>query len=98
MLAHVLSFRGEVKKVNNKIVEYNLYLIAHNGSGFDGYVVLNNLPQWRSVVNFFKNGGGFVSLKTFNGYVDQFKKNPQYVQFRCGSVQINKSLKNRRKL
>ena len=46
MLDHVLSFKGEPKKVRKKIVENNLYLIAHNGSGFDSYVVLNNLPQW----------------------------------------------------
>ena len=70
MLDHVLSFKGEPKKVKNKIVEYNLYLIAHNGSGFDSYVVLNNLPQWRSVVKLIKNGRGIVSLKIFNGYVD----------------------------
>ena len=44
MLDHVLSFKGEPKKVRNKLVEYNLYLIAHNGLGFDSYVVLNNLP------------------------------------------------------
>ena len=45
MLDHVLSFKGEVEKINSKIVEYNLYAIAHNGSGFDSYVVLNKLPQ-----------------------------------------------------
>ena len=39
MLYQVLSFKGETKKINNKIVEYNLYLIAHNGSGFDSFVV-----------------------------------------------------------
>ena len=44
MLDHVLSLKGEPKKVNNRIVEYNLYLIAYKGSGFDSYVVLNNLP------------------------------------------------------
>ena len=43
MLDHDLSFKGEVKKIKTKIVESNLYLIAHNGSGFDSYVVLNNL-------------------------------------------------------
>ena len=74
MLDHVLSFKGEPKKVKNKIVEYNLYLIAHNGIGFDSYVNLNNLPQWRSVVKLIKNGAGIVSLKIFNGYVDQQKK------------------------
>ena len=76
MLDYVLSFRGEPKKVKNKnkIVEYNLYLIAHNGSGFDSYVVLNNLPQWRSVVELIENGAGIISLKIFNGYVDEKKK------------------------
>ena len=29
------KFKGEERKVNNKIVEYNLQLHAHNGSGFD---------------------------------------------------------------
>ena len=93
MLDHVLSFKGEPKKVKNKIVEYNLYLIAHNGSGFDSYVVLNNLLQWRNVVKLIENGRVIVSLKIFNGYVDENKKIPQYVHFRCGRVHINQSLK-----
>ena len=92
MLYHVLSYKGEPKKVKNKIVEYNLYLIAHNGSRFDSYVVLNNLPQWRTVVKTIKIGAGIISLKIFNGYVDAKKKIPQYVHFRCGRVHINKSL------
>ena len=93
MLDHVLSFKGEPNKVKKKIVEYNLYLIAHNGSGFDSFVLLNNLTQWRSVVKLIKNGAGIISLKIFNEYVDQNKKIPQYVHFRCGRVHTNKSLK-----
>ena len=46
MLDHVLQFKEEAEKVFNKIIRSNLYLLAHNGSGFDSYVVLNNLPQW----------------------------------------------------
>ena len=76
MLDYVLQFKGEPKRVNNKIAKYNLYLIAPKGSGFDSYVVLNNLPQWRTVVSSTKNGSGIVSLKLFNGYVDQNKKVP----------------------
>ena len=99
MLDHVLAFKGEPKKVKNKIVEYNLYLIAHNGSGFDSYVVLNNFSRWRSVVKPIKNGAGIISLIIFNGYVDPVKRIPQYVHFRCGRVHINQSFeKNRRKL
>ena len=93
MLDHVLSFKGEPKKVKTTIVEYNLYLIAHSRSGFDSYVVLNNLPQWRSVVKLNKNGAGIISLNIFKGYVDEKKKIPQYVHFRCGRVHINKSFK-----
>ena len=93
MLDHVLSFKGQVKKVKKKIIEHNSYLIPHNGSGFDSYVVLNNSPQWRSVVISFKNGAGIVSLKIFNGYLDKNKNVPQYVRFRCGKVHNNRSLK-----
>ena len=67
MLDYALSFKGETKKVNTKNVEYNLYLIAHNGSGFDSYVVLNNLPQWRCAVKLFGNGAGIVPLRKFIG-------------------------------
>ena len=93
MLNHVLSFKGEPKKVKNKIVQNNLCLIAHNGSGFDSYIVLNNLTQWQSVLYLIKNGAGIISFEKFNGYVDQNKKIPQFVHFRCGRVHIIKSLK-----
>ena len=93
MLDHVLSFKGEPKKIKNKMVEYNQCLIARNGSGLDSYVVLNNLTQCRTVVKLIKNGAGIVSLKTFNGNGDEKQNIPQYVHFRCGRVQINESLK-----
>ena len=81
------------KRINNKIVKYNFYLIAHKGSRFDSYVVLNNLPQWRTV-KLIKNGSGIVSLKIFNGYVDQSKKISKNVHLRCGLLHIKDSLKN----
>ena len=93
ILDHVLTFKGEPKKVKYKIVEYNLFLIAHNGSGFGSYVVINILPQWQSVVKLIKNGAGIISLKIFNRYVDQNKKIPKKVHLRCGRVHINKSFK-----
>ena len=76
MVDHVFSFKIEPKKVKKIIVEYNLNLIAHNGSGFDSYVVLNILPQWRSVGELIKNGAGIISLKIINGYINQNKKIP----------------------
>ena len=54
MLGYVLQFKGQPKRVNIKIVKYNLYILAHNGSGFDTYVVLNIQPQWRTVVSLIK--------------------------------------------
>ena len=59
----------------------------------DTYVVLNNLPQWRTV-KLIKNGSGIVSLKIFNGNVDQKKKIPEYVHLICGLLHIKDSLKN----
>ena len=94
MLDYDLQFKGEPKRINNKIVKYNLHLIAQKGSGFDSYVILNNLPQWRTVVSLIKTGSGIVSLKIFNSYVDPVKKIPQYVHFRCGLLHIKDSLKN----
>ena len=56
MLYHVLQFKVKAKKVKKKTFRYSLYILAHNSSGYDTYVVLNNLPQWRAIVNLIKNG------------------------------------------
>ena len=68
-------------------------MIAHNGSGFDSYIVLKKLPQWRSNVNSIKKGVGIVSIKIFNGYSDEKKNISQYVHFRCGKVHFKKELR-----
>ena len=83
---HALQFKRQAEKVNIKLVKYNLYILAHNGSGFDSYVDLRNLPQCRPVFTLIKNGSGIVSLEIFNGYVDQNKNITQYVLFRCDRV------------
>ena len=57
--------------------------------------MLNNLPQWRSVVKLNKNGAGIISLKVFNGYVDPILKTPQIVQYRIGKVHNSNSPKNK---
>ena len=93
MLDHVLWFKGEPKKIKKKLLNILYTFLTHNGSGFDSYVVLNNLAQWRRFVKPIKNGAGIFALKIFNGYVDQNKKIPQYVHFRCGRVHIIYSLK-----
>ena len=68
---------------------------AHNGSGFDSWVILNNLPCDKHIVgDIIKNGEGIIELKIFNGYFEQNKKQiPQYLHFTCGMTHLNYSLK-----
>ena len=93
-LDFLLKLRGEEREVKNKIVEYNLQMHAHNGSGFDTWIILNNLPCDKHIVDIIKNGKGIISLKTFNGNIA--KNNMQilqYLYFRCGMTHLNYSLK-----
>ena len=85
----------EERKIKNKFVEYNLQLHAHIGSGFDTWIVLNNLDCDKHFVNILKNGKGIIELKVFNGYIEKIKKQiPQYLHFRCGMTHLNYSSKN----
>ena len=69
-----LKLKGDERKVKNKIVEYNLQMHAHNGSGFDTWINLNNLPCDKHIVDVIKNGTGIISLRVFNGYIYNGKK------------------------
>ena len=77
-----LKFKGEERKLKNKIVEYNLQLHAHNASGFDTWIVLKNLPCDKHIVVIIKNGKSSIELKVFNGYISN-RQFPQYLHFRC---------------
>ena len=69
-----LKLKGEERKVKNKIVEYNLQMHSHNGSGFDTWIVLNNLPCDKHIVNINDNGKGIIELKVFNGLIHKNNK------------------------
>ena len=89
-----LKLKGEERKVKNKIVEYNLQMHAHNGSGFDTWIILNNVPCDKHIVDFIKNGKGVIELKVFNGLIHKNNKQiPQYLHFRYGMTHLNYSLK-----
>ena len=89
-----LKFKGEARKVKNKIVEYNLQLHAQNGSGSDRWIVLKNHPCDKHIVDINENGKGIISLSVFNGYIhNNEKQTPQYLIFRCGMTHLNYSLK-----
>ena len=89
-----LKLKGEEKKLNGRLIEYDLQMHAHNGSGFDTWVLLNNLRCDKHIVDIIKNGKGIISLKVFNGLI--YKNNKQILQyliFRCGMTHLNYSLK-----
>ena len=89
-----LKIKGEERKVKNKTVEFNLQMHAHNGSGFDTWIVLNNLPCDKHIVHIIKNGKSIIKLKVFNGLIHKNKKQfPQNLHFRCGMTLLNYSLK-----
>ena len=95
-LDFLLKIEGEKPKtVNIKIIEYNLQMHAHNGSGFDTWIILNNLPCDKHIVgDIIKNGKGIISLKVFNGYNEKNNKQiPQNLIFRCGMTPLSYSLK-----
>ena len=88
-----LKLKGDERKVK-KIVEYNLQMHAHNGSCFDTWIVLNNFPCDKHIVDIIKNGKGIKELKVFNGVIHKNnKKITQYLHFRCGMTHLNYSLK-----
>ena len=89
-----LEVKGEPRKtIIKKIVGYNLQLHAHNGSGFDTCIILNNLFCDKHLVDVFKNGKGIISLRVFNGYIQNSKKQiPLYLIFRCGLTHLKYSL------
>ena len=95
-LVFCLKLKGEEYKDQKcKVLDYNLQLKAHNGSGFDTWIVLNILPCDKSVVNIIKNGKGIIEWKVFNGYIDKNQKQfIQYLHFRFGMTLLNYSLKN----
>ena len=93
-LGFCLKLKGEKFKDSKcKVLEYSLLILAHSGSGFDSWILLNNLPCDKRIVNIIKNGKGIMELKIFNGYIEKNEKFPQYLQFRYGMTHLNCSLK-----
>ena len=89
-----LELEGDERKVKNEIVEYILQMHAHNGSGFDTWIILNNLPCDKHFVDIVRNGKSFFELKVYNGLIQKnIKQSPQYLHFRCGMTHLNYSLK-----
>ena len=56
------------KDFTNKLLENIFQLRAHNGSGVDTWIILNNLPRDKRSVNIIKIVKGIVELNVFNGF------------------------------
>ena len=83
----------------NRIVETNLQLHAHNGSGFDTWIILNSLPCDKHFVDFIRKGKEKISSRVFIGYIQNNKNQiPQYLISRCCMTNLNYSLKNQGRL
>ena len=55
--------REKYQDEKGKVLEHNLQLHAQNGSGFDTYTDLKNLPYDKRIVNIIKNGKGIIEIK-----------------------------------
>ena len=91
-----LKLKGqEYEGKKGKVLEYNLQLHAHNGSGFDTWIVLNNLTCDKRIFDVIKNGKGIIELNVFNGYIQSktsTKQIPQYLHFKCDMTHLNYKL------
>ena len=90
MLDWLVTLKGEPRKVKYEIVDFELQLMAHNGSAFDTYIGLNNLPNWHRLIDIINNGKGIISLNFINGYY-KISENKTVPQFRCGMTPKNTS-------
>ena len=80
--------------MKNRFVEYNLQLHAHNGSGFDTWIILNKLPCDKRFADTTKYGKGIIFLRVFSGYINNGKNQiRRYLFFRCGMTQLKYSSK-----
>ena len=67
---------------------------VRNGSGFDTWIILNNLPCDKHIVNIIKNGRRIISLRVSNGYIYNGNKQiSQNLFFKGGMTHLNYSLK-----
>ena len=66
MFDWLVIFKGEHRKVTNRIVEFDLQITVQNVSAFVLYNVLNSLSVWHRIVSIVKKWKMFFSLKVFN--------------------------------
>ena len=86
--------RTYIDKDGDEIIRsYRLLLVAHNGSGFDSWVVLNSLIKDITDLKIIKTARGLISLSFRCGVkIVNTVEVPQYVKFTCSKSHIKGSL------
>ena len=88
MFKKLQDLKGEPKKITknykNKSL-LNMNSLAHDASGFENWILLNNLPDWCRITIMIKIGKGIINVKIYNGVLNvnstgtkQHKGQPQY--------------------
>ena len=49
-------------------------MLAHNGSGFDTWIILNNFPCDKRIVKMIQNGKRIIEKELFDGYIGKKEK------------------------
>ena len=63
LLDWIVILKRESRKAKYKTVELDLKSMVHIGPAFDTYIVLDNLPTWRRIVNVKKTvNANFLSI------------------------------------
>ena len=106
MFKKLQDLKGEPKKIekNGKeiTVEYEMKMIAHNGSGFDNWIILDNLPEWCRITSMIKTGKGIINMNIYNGMCNVktnkegkliSKGQPHYLIYNCSANHMNSSLR-----
>ena len=85
--------RTYIDKDGGEIVSsYRLFLVAHNSSGFDSWVVLNSLIKEKTELKIIKTARGLISLSLRCGFeIVNTVEVPQYVKFTCSKSHIKGS-------
>ena len=74
----------------NIVKSYKITLIAHNSSGFDSYIILNNLLKNTALSSkIVKTDRGIIKLQFNSGKINQ---TPQYIKIVCSKSHISGSL------
>ena len=71
-------------------------MVAHNGSGLDSWIILDNLPEWCRTTKLIKTVKGIINMKIYNGMCKvkkHSKGQPQYLIFNFSANHMKSSLK-----